>query len=458
MAAVRNLLGRCGIGGFDGSLMNDIVDEPSPKPIVTKRVSSLTSQLSCISPGRKYQPDGTTGEDVSTVLGKTVPQLLECISSPLPPADGTSVERKEFKQIKNKKSEAFQKVYDLTKKGNEHNRIPLVSSVKWDILRVLSCALLELDSTDVNDVCDENAARDKPVINEDRRLICWTLNNLSIPYENKAVMSRGDASPILFKALTSVIQANLPSSYLCIICFMNLTFLAEAIEPVVYYAISNTYDRSTYDKQPAPTRTSPMRVRSRSVAGAAAKFPESTGNISERNLCLLENPASLLRALERMMLVNTPFLLSTVTSVQGESVRWACGLIRNVTFAGQNVDGSSNPESSDSLSGSTGRQGVIDNAIIEEICALISQTEIPRLIVSFVRDSPRPTVKWTKDSLEDICLGVLCQLAQWPSSREALKRAGATKSLEKIEGLPGIHGYRARAIRCSLGVLPMQYG
>ncbi|KAL3802051.1 hypothetical protein HJC23_010807 [Cyclotella cryptica] len=434
MAAVRNLLGRCGIGGFDDSLINDILDEPAPKPIVKKRASSLTSQLSCISPGKKYQPEDMTCEDVSSILEKSVSQLLECISSPLPPADGTSEERKAFKQMKSKKSEAFQNVYDMTKKGNEHNRIPLVSSTKWDIVRVLSYALLALDSTDVNDVCDENAAREKPVMNEDRRLICWTLNNLSIPYENKAIMAGGDASPILFKALTSVIQANLPSSYLCIICVMNLTFLAEAIEPVVYYVVSKSYERSTSDKQPVPPRSSPLRVRSRSVAGAAAKYPESTGNISERSLRLLENPASLLRVLERMMLINSPFLLSTVTSVQGESIRWACGLIRNVTFAVQHADGSCNPESSDALSGSTGRQGIIDNAIIEEICSLVSQTEIARLIVSFVRDSPRPSVKWTKDSLEDICLGILCQLAQWPSSREALKRAGATSSLEKIEG------------------------
>ena len=62
------------------------------------------------------------------------------------------------------------------------------------------------------------------------------------------------------------------------------------------------------------------------------------------------------------------------------------------------------------------------------------QTEIPRLIVSYVRDSPNPAVQWTKDSLEDVCLGVLCQLAMWPSSREALIRAGAIPSLEQVEG------------------------
>mmetsp|Transcript_6838 Transcript_6838/g.11984 ORF Transcript_6838/g.11984 Transcript_6838/m.11984 type:complete len:98 (-) Transcript_6838:91-384(-) len=89
---------------------------------------------------------------------------------------------------------------------------------------------------------------------------------------------------------------------------------------------------------------------------------------------------------------------------------------------------------------------------------LISGTEIPRLMVQFVKDSLYTTVKWTKDSLEDICMGAMCNMAQWQSSREALKRAGAVQCLEKIEGLPGIHGYRVRVIRCSLGALPMQFG
>mmetsp|Transcript_5090 Transcript_5090/g.9121 ORF Transcript_5090/g.9121 Transcript_5090/m.9121 type:complete len:81 (+) Transcript_5090:1261-1503(+) len=80
------------------------------------------------------------------------------------------------------------------------------------------------------------------------------------------------------------------------------------------------------------------------------------------------------------------------------------------------------------------------------------------MMVQFVKDSPHKTVEWTKDSLEDICMGAMCNMAQWQSTREALKRAGAVRCLEKIEGLPGIHGYRARAIRCSLGALPMQFG
>jgi hypothetical protein len=397
--AVRLLLGRCGlIKTSNAEALNDIIDEdePTSKPAKVSRAASLTSQLSCITPSKKYQPDET--DQIVTSLEKTVPDLLECISSPLP-----SAKEKTYKQCKAKKTESLQKLHDLTKKGKEHNRIPLVSSTKWDIIRVLSTALLEIQ--------DEIATTDKPEMNQDRRMICWTLNNLSIPYENKAIMVHGDSSSLLFEALGNVIRRNLPSSYLCIICFFNLTFLAEAIEPIAWYVL------------PTITET-----------GASTKISIETGHISEKGQRLLENPASLLRSLERLMLTNAPFLLSSVTSVQGEAIRWAVGLIRNITFANQNIGGTSATQTDDSLSGSTGRQGDVDNSIIQDICTLISQTEIPRLIVSFVRDSPNPAVKWTKDSLEDMCLGVLCQLVQWSSSREALQRAGATLSLEQIEG------------------------
>jgi hypothetical protein len=176
-----------------------------------------------------------------------------------------------------------------------------------------------------------------------------------------------------------------------------------------------------------------------------------------------------------MMITNAPFLLSSVTSVQGEAIRRALGFIHNVTHGGyDDVNTVTEDGSNDSVSNTqqgrrngavgagssnqTGRRGSISKDSIEEICILISRTEIPRLIVQFVRDSPNPTVKWTKDSLEDLSLGILCNLARFSSSREALMRAGAVDCLERLEGLPGIHGYRARAIRVSLGALPKQFG
>ena len=167
---------------------------------------------------------------------------------------------------------------------------------------------------------------------------------------------------------------------------------------------------------------------------------------------VLSNPASLLRTIERMMITNAPFLLSDVKSVQGEAIRWACGFIRNVT----NGEEKKKATDSNDVPSPRGRKGDIDDSSIQSICLLVARTEIPRLVVQFVRESPNPTLKWTKDSLEDICLGIMCNIARF-SSRESLLRAGTAQCLEKLETLPGIHGYRARAVLVSLGALPKQF-
>lgn len=339
----------------------------------------------------------------------------------------------------------------------------MVCTKKWDIIGALTEALIASQEQSIEGEeshgknSNSNLNKHKSDLDEDRRLICWTFNNLSIPYENKAtIIERRNFSKML-QALTKVVDSNLPEAYLCCIFFMNLTFLADAIRPVVLY----------------------MPLILRDVGKSI--IPSSFDGIGALGTRVLDDSNSLLRTVERMLIANSPCLMKPIKSVQGEAIRWACGFIRNVTFLGEvsvadhniaidgsnqsdsihgdNVnDSSSNDTSSanDYLSGNSGRQGVVCRESIEEICTLISMTEVPRLLVQYVRDSPYPTIKWTKDSLEDISLGVMCNLAQWTSSREALRRAGAVQSLEKIEGLAGIHGYRARAIRCSLGALPLQ--
>ncbi|EED89322.1 predicted protein [Thalassiosira pseudonana CCMP1335] len=464
--SVLSLLGRCGIGSeIDDTLVNvddggeSSNDAPAPAAAVKKNSVARSLNLNCLSTGKsKYHPDELSSDYARLYsLEQTVPQILDCLSSP-PPIEPSDKQARKLLKVNNaKKTNALRQLHDLTKKGNEHNRVPIVCAKKWDVVGTLSTALLQMEDDIESDTVNDTK-QSKPSVNENRRLICWILNNLSIPYENKATMALGSSSSKLLQALVSVIQANLPSSYLCCICFMNLTFLSDAIQPVTLFVTpSPMYDRSNSSNTPLSSsvrRNSSLKSRTRSAnGGTTIHFDGSLGSLSEETKRVLENPSSLLRVVERMMLTNSPFLLSTVTSVQGEAIRWACGFIRNVTFAMENAD-ITNKE--DSLIDSTGRQGVISNSVIDELCTLISHTEIPRLAVLFVRDSPNPTVKWTKNSLEDISLGIMCNLAQFTSSREALRRAGAVQSLETIEGLPGIHGYRARAIRCSLGALPMQ--
>lgn len=446
--------------------------------------------MSMSSPRGKYQPDDQVEPLPSDVvlqsLRRTVPDLLACISSS-PPAtfpNGTPEpnKRKAVREFNAKRTGALQKLYDLTKKGTEDNRVPLVCSTKqFDVIGVLSEALLasteECSGKTTIDGTKEAKGKSKSSsVDEDRRLICWTLNNLSIPYENKAVIALGDRSAELLQGLTMVIQSNLPETYLCCICLLNLTFLADAIRPVTFYLPSSYGGKPPYSFSPSRARsctqnshnssgkppTSPfsrarsLQLNNRSANGRNA-WSENEGRMSEISGLVLGNSSSLIRVVERMVMTNAPLLLNTKQSTQGEAIRWACGFIRNVTSA-EEANAEDDKQGSASLSDSTGRQGSIPNEFTEEICILISQTDIPRLMVQFVKDSPHGTIKWTRDSLEDICLGAMCNLAQWQSSREALKRAGAVQCLEKIEGLPGIHGYRARAIRCSLGAMPLQFG
>mmetsp|Transcript_6838 Transcript_6838/g.11982 ORF Transcript_6838/g.11982 Transcript_6838/m.11982 type:complete len:118 (-) Transcript_6838:761-1114(-) len=97
--------------------------------------------------------------------------------------------------------------HDLTEKGKEYNRGPLVRNTKcWDVVGVLFTALLastEGDSGEntIDGTTTKQQSKTKPSVNEDHRLICWTLNNLYISYENKAVVALGDHSAKMLQTL-----------------------------------------------------------------------------------------------------------------------------------------------------------------------------------------------------------------------------------------------------------------
>lgn len=211
---------------------------------------------------------------------------------------------------------------------------------------------------------------------EDRRLACLILNNLSIPFECKAVMVLGPASERLLGALCAVIRHSHAESYLCCICLFNLSFLEDGAPAILNYTPAN-----------AP----------------------------------LENPLSLLRTVELMMKTYSPLLLSSnkVMSVEGEAVRWATGLIRNLSAT-------------------------------QDACCLIAKTKIPELVCFHLRDSPNPIIKWTKDSVEDLSLIVLCNLAKYPELLSHLKQIGAQEAVHDIVGQGGIHDFRASMVQCSL--------
>jgi len=133
----------------------------------------------------------------------------------------------------------------------------------------------------------------------------------------------------------------------------------------------------------------------------------------------LENPKSLVRTMELVLKTYTRFLARKVLSVKGEAVRWTTGLLRNLTT-------------------------------IEEGALLVSKTDIPSLVLSYVRDSRNPLHQWTEDSLEDLSLQVLVNLAKHVESADCLKSLNAKHAFDSIVGQGGIHDVRASFLQVHL--------
>ena len=480
------------------SLVYDNYSKDENKNIRATTLDSTDFQQLIDNDGEELEDrDNSNNAIILKSLRRTVPDLLECIISSSSSninntAATTAVQEKENRGSSSYSccTSALQTLHDLTTKECEQNRVPLVcNNEQWDVVGVLSSALLAsaVTTEDEGVVKDTNTLKKlrggKLTVDEDRRLMLWTLNNLSIPYENKASMAMGKSSSKLLQALTRIIELNLPESYLCCICLLNLTFYANVIRNVTLYVPpppTQTLNNQTRfarsqtvscgsPKTKSPTNTISTvhhaRVRSLDMSGRPVRSGTKTfsfglnaegrdGEISNA----LGNSSSLIRVVEKMMVAYTPFLLTSVRSVQGEAIRWSCGFIRNVTYVGSGVGTEGNIGMVDNHCLCNNRPGEATNEPTSEtICLLLSQTEIPRLVMQYVKDSTHPIIEWTKDSLEDMCLGAMCNMAQWQSTREALWRAGTFQSLKKLEECPGIHGYRARAIRCSLGALQLRF-
>ncbi|KAL3776351.1 hypothetical protein ACHAW5_002453 [Stephanodiscus triporus] len=260
-----------------------------------------------------------------------------------------------------------------------------------------------------------------------------------------------DGGERLLRALSFVIGRNLPETYLCLICLLNLTYCRENARVVAYHVPSTMTTTTTSSSLTPPHRWS----RSDAAVRLGNEEDDNARIIPSSSSRVLSDPSSLMRSIERVMTTNAVHAFGVVRSVQGEAMRWSCGLIQNLTRAksrsgggrgrGGGVDEDGTPSSSPSSNDDN------DADAAEEVCSLISRTDIPDIVVRLIDSSPRPTVEWTRDSLEDACLGAMCNMAVWRESLGALKRADAARCLRRLEGLPGIHGYRARAIRCSLG-------
>ncbi len=282
---------------------------------------------------------------------------------------------------------------------SQFDRIPIVCTSKWDIIGSLVNCLMINETEHPIDVRHEKI----------RRLACLTLNNLSIPKENKSIMILGCHAKPLLQSLTHVIKMqDAETSYLCIICLMNLSFLPDGIEPILTFSPQiendsnqgmnipfgrNSIDPRDWEKFPTSAVVRPTR----------APTPPRQRR-SNTPLPYLDDPNSLLRSLESLMRDHQPFLMSKTYSVEGEAIRWSVGLLRNLTKKNKH-------------------------------CSIISKTEIPALLLGCLEKTPHPTTKWDKDTIEDMTLTVLDQLAGSSVGRQNLKQIGAILIIQNIKSV-----------------------
>ena len=132
---------------------------------------------------------------------------------------------------------AAKKLYELCDVGHKQNREPLVASGKYDVLSSL-CSCLDPQTSSKNSDSDGGKGSDRrdgaksttlSKIDQDRlHFVLLTLNNLSIPHDNKRVMVVERGSRKLIGNLCKVVASGGKDAYLAIIVLMNLSFFEPA--------------------------------------------------------------------------------------------------------------------------------------------------------------------------------------------------------------------------------------
>jgi hypothetical protein len=160
---------------------------------------------------------------------------------------------KEMVQIEGEEATAAaRRLYELCDVAHKHNREPMVASGKYDVLNPLSQCLLH-----------DNA--------EKLHFVCLTLNNLSVPHDNKRVMVLERVAKKLIQNLCRVVQAGKKETYLCIICLTNLSYYEPGIKAIGQFSPKpKTQSRWKRNKiPPMENENSLMRIMQDLTAHAA---------------------------------------------------------------------------------------------------------------------------------------------------------------------------------------------
>eukprot|EP00536_Pseudo-nitzschia_multiseries_P010718 jgi/Psemu1/243159/estExt_Genewise1.C_3360050 len=188
---------------------------------------------------------------------------------------------KSLKEAQEKAIHAAKTLYELCDVGHKSNREPMVASGQYDVIGPLT-----------------QFRRHHHRVDQKLHFVCLTLNNLSIPNDNKRVMVRERGAKRLIGNLCKVIKSGKKEAHLCCIILMNLSFYEPGL---------------TIIGQFSPTKLSPI-------------MPSSPSK--PRKLTPLENPDSLLRILQDLV----------STAERGTSdFRWAFGLLANLSRHPENA-------------------------------------------------------------------------------------------------------------------------
>ena len=205
-------------------------------------------------------------------------------------------------------------------------------------------------------------------VDEKLHFVCLTLNNLSIPHDNKRVMIRERGAKRLIGNLCKVVASGKKECHLCLIILMNLSFYEPGLTIIGQFSptpkFSSSADGSTGAAKKALKATTTVLKKAKNVV------------IRPPKLTPLENPQSLLLILQDLL----------SNAERGTSdFRWAFGLLANL---------SRHPE----------------NAL------LILLTRIPQIAVENLRLSKTPSKNWATNSLEDFSLYFILHLAEASSA------------------------------------------
>lgn len=169
---------------------------------------------------------------------------------------------------------AAKRLYELCDVGHKQNRELMVASGRYEVINPLSQCLLHTHNE------------------EKLHFVCLTLNNLSIPHDNKRVMVMERGSKKLIGNLCKVVASGKKDAYLCCIVLMNLSFLEPAQVVIGQFS------------------------------------PRPSLSIRRPKLTPLENPDSLLRILQELL----------AQSSRGTSdFRWAYGLLSTLSRNSENA-------------------------------------------------------------------------------------------------------------------------